>query len=104
MDPELKAYLEAMEQRLATKADLAEMRREMATKADLDETRRHLENRIDMQGRELRQDLADIRHRIDEGFAARKQDEDLALREIRTVKARVTSLERRVKLLESTKQ
>ena len=132
MDPELREFLEDMEKRLATKADLDVMRQgiveqlraEIRTgdeetrrvlrdeiRAGDEETRRILEAeiqvldaKIDVTARELRQGQADIIQRLDEGFAARKEDEDLALREIRAVKRRVTSLERRVKLLESAKQ
>jgi len=51
----------------------------------------------------IAQGQAAIIERLDAGFAARKQDEDLALREIRTLKGRVTKLERRVKRLESAR-
>ena len=117
MDPELREYLEqrfaAIEGRMATKADLERM----ATKADLDgvvehlrteiragdeETRRTirteiqaLDAKIDMTARELRQGQTSIIHRLDAGFAARKQDEDLALGEIERLKARVAALEKR---------
>lgn len=94
MDPELKAYLDEMRSQMATKADLDEMRHDLDA---LKSGQQHL----GAQGRELRQGQADIIQRLDEGFAARKEDEDLALREIRAVKRRVTSLERRVKLLEA---
>lgn len=86
MDPELKRHLEAMEQRMLRHVD---------DRIDA------LDAKVDAQGRELRQGQADIIQRLDQGFAARKEDEDMALREIRAVKCRVTSLERRVKLLES---
>jgi cell division protein FtsB len=46
MDPELREYLEAMEQRLATKADLDDLRQQMATKADLDQMRTELRAEI----------------------------------------------------------
>jgi chromosome segregation ATPase len=113
----LREFLEEMEKRLATKADLDAMRQGIVEhlRAEIrtgdEETRRTLgteiralDAKIDVTARELRQGQADIIERLDEGFAARKEDEDLALREIRAVKRRVTSLERRVKLLESTKQ
>lgn len=91
---------------MATKGDLVELRSAMAAKGDLAEMRHDVEAlksgqaHLEAQGRDLRQGQADILQRLDEGFAARKQDEDLALREIRAVKRRVASLERRVKLLE----
>jgi chromosome segregation ATPase len=91
VDADLKAMLEAMEQRLA---------REMRSLAH---EIRAVDARIDAQGRELRQAITDLAARVDAGFAARKQDEDLALREIRTLKGRVTNLERRVKRLESAR-
>jgi chromosome segregation ATPase len=117
VDADLKAFLEAMEQRLQAQIGAVDTRiAGLETRIETVDTRIErlgkriaeaettLGARIDAQGRELRQAIADLATRMDAGFAARKQDEDLALREIRTLKGRMTNLERRVKRLESAKQ
>ena len=101
MDPELREYMEqrftATEQRVATKADLEGM----ATEAGLGAVKIEMEAMRDdiaalKHGQAgLRQGQAAIIQRIDAGFAARKQDEDLALGEIEWRKARVVTLEKR---------
>ncbi len=92
MDPELKAHLEAMESRLTAKID--EQGRELTARIDEQGAR------IDGQGRDLRGLIAELKQRVDEGFAARKQDEDLALSEIDALRKRFGRLEQRVTALE----
>lgn len=97
MDPELKAYLEAMERRDVER--FAAIERRMATKADLGERQDDIAALQHGQAA-LRQGQADIIKRLGEGFAARKQDEDLALQEVDALRGRVSRLERRVLTLE----
>lgn len=131
MDPELRKYLEGMEQRLASKADLAATRRDLMDQVEASiqaadqETRRvltdaiqaadqesrrvlraeiqALDAKLDATARDLRQGHADIIARLDAGFASRKEDNTAAFRVIRAVTGRVARLERRVTRLEAAK-
>jgi polyhydroxyalkanoate synthesis regulator phasin len=104
VDADLKAYLEATEQRNAERFDAIAQR--MATKADLDAMRQEAAERfttVQAGVRVLDTKIDTLMERVDKGFAARKEDEDTALREIDVLKGRVTRLETRVRVLEQRK-
>lgn len=86
VDAELREYLDTMEHRII---------------AQIKENDKQLETRIDAQGHTLRTEMIVMKQELAEAIRHRREDEDLAFKEIMRLEGRMNRLERRVETLET---
>lgn len=109
MDPELREYLEAMEQRLAAKADLGDMRQDIiGLKVGQERLEAHIdaqvgslrgdlagvEARIDAQGRDIREAMTAMETRLTKSIENRREDIDAIGADVLDLQSRVKRLDR----------
>lgn len=113
MDADLRQYLDAMNQKIEElRAGQEELRAEIGgLKAGQEELRagqarltariEHVDGEVDARTQMLLAEMRRMENRLVEAIRQRREDEDIAFREIDGLKRRVDRLERRVEALEA---